>query len=84
MGEQMANMVISLSMARRPDREKPDILSEKDLEDLRYNIAHLSPQSLRDFYARSHEECRLVYNRLPSPKKMQTLIQIWKQLWKWR
>ncbi len=59
---------------------KPDILSEKDLEDLRHNIAHLSPQSLRDVYARSHEECHLVYNRLPSPKKVQTLIQIWKHI----
>jgi hypothetical protein len=77
-------MLKSLPMARRPPDEKAEVLSEKDLEDLRYNIAHLSPQSLRDFYARSHEECRLIYNRLPSPKKMQTLIQIWKQLWKWR
>jgi len=71
-------------MARRPNHEKPDMLSKKDLEDLRYNLAHFSRHSLENMYARSHEECRMVYNRLPTPKKMQTLIQIWKQLWKWR
>ena len=31
-----------------------------------------------------HQDCRLVYNRLPSPRKMQTLVQVWKQLRKWR
>jgi hypothetical protein len=80
----MANMLKSLPMARRPVSEKAEILSEKDLEDLRHNLAHLSPHSVREFYDRAHEDCRMIYNRLPSPKKMQTLIQVWKQLWKWR
>jgi hypothetical protein len=70
-------------MARRPDREK-EILSEKDLKDLRYNLAHLSVMAVRDFYERSYQDCRMVYNRLPSPKQMQTVVQVWKQLWKWR
>jgi len=83
MGERKANMIISSAMSRCPDREKADILSEKDLEDLRYNLAHLSPHSLQNLYERSHEECRMIHNRLPSPKKVQTLVQIWKQLWKW-
>jgi len=36
------------------------------------------------FTSRRNLDCRLVYNRLPSPRKMQTLVQVWKQLWKWR
>ena len=84
MGEQLANMVIFAPMARRPNRDKAEVLTEKDLKDLRYNLAHLSVTSVRDFYERAYQDCRVVYNRLPSPKQMQTLVQVWKQLWKWR
>src|ERR1700674_416368 len=75
---------IVLQMARRPDREKAEVLSEKDLKELRYNLAHLSVSAVRDFYEQAYQDCRLVYNRLPSPRKMQTLVQAWKQLRKWR
>ena len=71
-------------MARRPNRDKAEVLTEKDLKDLRYNLAHLSVTAVRDFYERAYQDCRVVYNRLPSPKQMQTLVQVWKQLWKWR
>src|ERR1700731_1414153 len=71
-------------MAQRPDREKAEILSEKELKELRYNLAHLSVTAVRDFYEQAYQDCRLVYNRLPSPRKMQTLVQAWKQLRKWR
>jgi hypothetical protein len=71
-------------MARRPDREKPDILSEKDLTELRYNLAHLSVGAVREFYERAYRDCRLIYTQLPSPRQMQTLVQVWKQLRKWR
>ena len=71
-------------MARRPDREKEEILSEKDLKELRYNLAHLSLSAAQEFYERVYQDCRLIYNRLPSPRKIQTLVQIWKQLRKWR
>jgi len=37
-------------MARRPDREKVDILSNKDVKELRHNLAHLSLSAVRDFY----------------------------------
>jgi hypothetical protein len=67
-------------MARRPDREKVDILSEKDLRDLRHNLAHLSLGAVRDFYDQAYRDCRLIYSRLPSPRQMQTLVQVWKQL----
>jgi hypothetical protein len=42
MGEELANMLKSLAMARRPDRAKAEILSETDLKELRRNLAHLS------------------------------------------
>jgi hypothetical protein len=84
MGEQKANMLGSFAMARRPDRDKAEILSEKDLTELRHNLAHLSIQAVRDFYEQAYGDCRLVYHRLPSPKQIQTLVQVWKQLWKWR
>jgi hypothetical protein len=71
-------------MARRPDREKAEVSSENDLKELRYNLAHLSVSAVREFYERAYQDCRLVYNRLPSPRKIQTLVQVWKQLHKWR
>ena len=71
-------------MSRRPDSEKHEQLSQKDLEELRYYLAHLSVDAVRHFYQRAHEDCRMVYDRLPSPEQMQTLVTIWKQLWKWR
>jgi hypothetical protein len=55
-------------MARRPDREKADILTEKDLKDLRRKLAHLSVGGVRDFYEQAYRDCRLIYSRLPSPR----------------
>jgi hypothetical protein len=71
-------------MARRPNHEKPDVLSEEDLKQIRHNLALLSPAGVRDFYQRTFEDCRMVFDRLPSPRNMQTLVQVWKQLWRWR
>jgi hypothetical protein len=71
-------------MARRRDREKSDELSERDLEELRHNLAHLSVTAVRDFYEQAYRDCRLIYSRLPSARQMQTLVQVWKQLRKWR
>jgi hypothetical protein len=71
-------------MARRPNREKVEILSENELKEMRHNLAHLSVTAVRDFYDSAYRDCRLIYNRLPSPKQVQTLVQVWKQLWKWR
>ena len=71
-------------MARRPDHSKAEVLSEEDLKALRYNLAHLSPGAVRDFYETAYRDCRPTYNQLPTPKQMQTLVQVWKQLWKWR
>ena len=71
-------------MARRPDKRETEMLSEENLKELRYTLAHLSLPAVREFYERANEDCRLVYDRLPSPRQMQTLLQVWKQLWKWR
>ena len=74
-GEHTANMLASSGMARRFDRDKEDVLSEQDLKQLRENLSRLSPQGVRDFYDRAHEDCRLIYTRLPTPRKIQTLVQ---------
>jgi hypothetical protein len=71
-------------MSRRLDSQHPEILSEKDLEDLHYNLAHLSLDAVRRFYETAHRDCQMLYDRLPTSKQMQTLVQVWKQLWKWR
>jgi hypothetical protein len=71
-------------MARRPDPREVEMLTKESLAELRYNLAHLSLDAVRRFYERAHEDCRLIYDRLPSPKQIQTLVQVWKQLWKWR
>ena len=42
------------------------------------------PLAVRNFYEQAYRDCRLVYNNLPSPRQIQTLVQVWKQLWKWR
>jgi hypothetical protein len=85
MGEDKANMLGSVAMARRRDRdEPPDVLSAEEIKELRHRIAHLSPDAVQRLYERAFEDCRLVYSRIPSPRKMQTLVQLWKQLWMWR
>jgi len=79
------NVLGSVAMARRRDRdEPPDVLSAEEIKQFRHRIAHLSPEGVRQLYDRAFEDCRLVYTRVPSPRKMQTLVQLWKQLWKWR
>jgi len=51
-------------MARRPDRDEAEILSEKDLSELRHNLAHLSIQAVRDFYDQAYGDCRLIYHSI--------------------
>ena len=71
-------------MARRLDQREVEMLSKENLDEIRRNLAHLSIDAVRRFYERAHEDCRMIYDRLPSPKQMQTLVQVWRQLWKWR
>jgi hypothetical protein len=53
------------------------MLSEENLRELRQSLAHLSLPAVRDFYERTFQDCRLIYNRIPSPRQMQTLVQVW-------
>jgi hypothetical protein len=71
-------------MARRPDARDAEILSREDLDALRRNLAHLSLPAVRDFYEQAYRDCRLMADRLPTPKQIQALVQVWKLLWKWR
>ena len=71
-------------MARRPERGKEEVLSPEELKQLRENLSRLSPSHVEDFYRTAYEDCRMVFNRVPNPKAIQTLVQVWKQLWKWR
>jgi hypothetical protein len=60
----------------RPRDEPPDVLSLKELAQLRDRIAHLGPDGVRRIYEDAFEKCRLIYGRVPSPRKMQTLVQV--------
>jgi hypothetical protein len=41
-----------------------------------------SEQHVQEFYERAHQDCRMVNGRVLSPQDIQTLVQVWKQLWK--
>ncbi len=72
-------------MARRSDRDEfPNVLNAEDLKHIRHHIAHLSLSAVQEMYESALEECRLVNARLPNPRQIQMLVQIWKQLWMWR
>ena len=62
-------------MARRPDEREAEMLSANSVVTLRT----LARQSVRDFYEQACRDCRLIANRLPTPKQIQTLVQVWKQ-----
>ena len=63
-------------MARRPDSEKPEKLTHKDLDELRHNLAHLSTDAVRRFYECAYEDCRMIYDRLLLPQQMRTLVSV--------
>ena len=44
-------------MARRADKREAEILSEENLKELRYNLAHLSLPAVRDFYEKAYQGC---------------------------
>jgi len=71
-------------MSRRPNRDEPEMLTDDDLKKLRDTLAHLSVSAVQEFDERAYRDCRFVYKRLPTPRQIQTLVQVWKQLWKWR
>lgn len=66
-------------MARRPYRLSSETLRENDLGELGNILARQSSTPFRHFYDRSYRDCRLIY-RLPGPRQIQTLVQVWKEL----
>jgi hypothetical protein len=57
------------------------MLSKENLRELRHNLAHLSLPAVREFYESACGDCRFIYGPVPSPRQMQILVQVWKQLW---
>ena len=74
-------------MARRPDfgNESDDnIMTPEDLKQFRTNLSRLSIDAVRHAYQTAYARCRMVNDRVPSARSIQELVQVWKQLWKWR
>ena len=51
-------------MARCPDEREAEMLSAEDVNELRRNLAHLSPPAVRDFYEQAYWICFGVGSRL--------------------
>jgi hypothetical protein len=75
-----------LFMARRPDRRSDDdeILTKNDLKQMGEGLSRLSVSAVRQAYHSAYARCRMVNDRVPSARSIQELVQVWKQLWKWR
>ncbi|MGD0987523.1 MAG: hypothetical protein ABR874_06920 [Candidatus Sulfotelmatobacter sp.] len=73
-------------MARRPDPGKrEEILSREHLQELAYNLSHMSMSAILDFYQRAYRDCRIINSQtFPPARAVQELVQAWKQLRKWR
>jgi hypothetical protein len=59
-------------------------MTPEELEQKRRELSMLSEYSVQEQYKRAYEACRLEGERLPRPRAIQELVQIWKQLWHWR
>jgi len=71
-------------MARRPQIRNDEIMTRNDLKELQNGLARLSLDAVRHAYQTAYARCRMVNDRVPSARSMQELVQVWKQLWKWR
>jgi len=72
-------------MARRPDiNRQEEFLSREDLKALGNSLAHLSPSSVRDFYERAYQQCRISDRDFPSARAVQELVQAWNLQRNWR
>lgn len=71
-------------MARRHNPPDDEIMTPRDVEDLRSSLSRLSIDAVRHAYNTAYARCRMVNDRVPSARSMQELVQVWKQLWKWR
>ncbi len=71
-------------MARRPDRRNDEIMIGDDLKELRNGLSRLSVDAVRHAYQTAYARYRMVNDRVPSARSIQELVQVWKQLWRWR
>lgn len=55
-------------------REAEQQLTQKDLDELRRNLAHLSVDAVLRFYDRAHEDCRMIYGRLGAPSRVHLYV----------
>jgi hypothetical protein len=69
-------------MARRPNRDNAEALSEEGLKEVRHNPGHVNAFAVRDFHERKYRDRRRLYDHTPTLKQTQLLVQTWKQLWK--
>ena len=68
----------------RDNSDHDQVLRPEELKQLRHNLSHLSVDAVRHAYHTAYARCRMVNDRVPSARSVQELVQIWKQLWKWR
>ena len=70
--------------ARGEDSGTEEIMRPEDLQQFRHNLSHLSIDAVRHAYHTAYARCRMVNDHVPSARSIQELVQVWKQLWKWR
>jgi hypothetical protein len=72
-------------MGRPADKLPPDHpMGIEELNDLRRRLSQLSPHHVSIEYQKAYMDCRMFGNALPPARAIQELVQIYKQLWKWR
>lgn len=74
-------------MARQPDLRKQqseEIMTPEEIKRLRTSLSRLNIDAVRHAYQTAYARCRMVNDRVPSAHSIQELVQVWKQLWKWR
>jgi hypothetical protein len=59
-------------------------MSPRDINDMRQSLSRLSIDAVRHAYNTAYARCRIVNDHVPSARSIQELVQVWKQLWKWR
>ncbi len=78
-------MLLFSRMARRPDTTAPDRpMTVEELKRFRDRLAQLTPHHVSIEYQRVYMECRMFGEALPPAAAVQQLVQVYKQLWKWR
>jgi len=73
-------------VARRLNSPIREQLTPEELEELRRKLAAMPQHELATLYRSTHNACRYEV-KLPSPRMIQELVQVWKQLRKvsrWR